>query len=423
MRTLLFPLFVCAGLAGCGGGPDSPPDADVPQLCEGSCILRVEPQQLVLGLAPLADVDPDQPLWAVHAPLDAAHPEYLSGEARWTSLDPAIAEVDADGVVHPVARGRTWISADYAGERAWAEVTVAGTLERRSLDHDRLRRYYTVYVPESLASPAPLVLSLHGGGGRSSHQIAMSQLNGLSHTHGFLAAYPEGSAGALGLQTWNAGNCCSKAASEGVDDVGFIRKLVADIAGTYAVDERRVYANGMSNGAMMSHRLACEAADLFAAVAAVAGGLNRGGDFAACAPVRPVPILMIHGTTDLIYPIRGGAGSTPFGAPESFYPVVHETQADTLDDWRAINAATGAGRVTLTRGDARCQTYDGNEPVVMCIIDPAVPVSAGEVVYDGGGHAWAGGVRHHRDQADAPSRDVDASAEIWTFFANHPLTH
>jgi polyhydroxybutyrate depolymerase len=177
----------------------------------------------------------------------------------------------------------------------------------------------------------------------------------------------------------------------------------------------------LSNGAIMSHRLACEAADLFAAVAPVAGGLNVGGNFTACQPTRPVPIIMFHGTTDQNYPIEGGDGSGELGVPETFYPVIHPTDPNTLDDWRTLNAATDPGTVSYSQGDASCDTYAGNAPVVMCIVAPQVPILDAGVVYDGGGHAWPGGVKGVSDEADVPSRDLDASEMMWQFFEQHPM--
>lgn len=96
----------------------------------------------------------------------------------------------------------------------------------------------------------------------------------LADRESFIAVYPNGN-GRFGkrLLTWNAGTCCAYLVINNVDDVGFVRALVATLAEKVPIDRRRVYATGLSNGAMMSHRLAAEAADLIAAVAPVAGGM------------------------------------------------------------------------------------------------------------------------------------------------------
>ena len=422
MRIITIALLTALALSACGSDND-PAATETSRLCSGECPLRIEPQQLVLGMPADSSTVAAQALWAVHANDDLDHPVYLSEEATWTTSDPSVAEVDTNGVVQPVAPGAAWIAADYGDERAWAQVTVAGSIYTSSLPSDSGTRHYMLYVPDGPApgSGWPLVIGLHGGGGQAENQIRMSQINSLAHTERFVAAYPEGTSLLLPLLTWNGGSCCGNAASQGVDDVGFIRQLVAELATNSFVDTHRVYATGMSNGAIMTHRLACEAADVFAAVAPVAGGLNVGGDFPACAPSRPVPVMMFHGTTDRNYPIEGGDGSGGLGVPESFYPVVHPTEPDTLGDWRRINDALGSPRRSYSEGAAHCDTYSGNAPVVMCIIDPETAVAENDVVYDGGGHAWPGGVRSLNGAADAPSRDIDASEMMWQFFSQHRL--
>ncbi len=394
------------------------PDTDGPSLCGYKCPFDIEPRRTVLGLPASSEVDATMPLWAVLDDGTTTYPQYLTDNIAWSSLDPTVVTVDPKGVLAPVSVGKTFVKAEYLGHTAYAEVTVTGTLHAGSLMQGIYKRTYLLYVPASYngISPLPLVLGLHGGGGTARLHRIMSQLDRAAHDHGFFALYPDGTSL---IQTWNGGGCCNPAAKNGIDDVGFIRKLVETIAGQYAVDEKRIYTSGLSNGAIMSHRLACEAADLIAAAAPIAGGLNRGGDFPDCIPSRPMPIIMFHGTTDENYPIEGGVGSGFSGV--DFYPVIHPTDPDTLGDWLAIDGAAEQGSVTYHKGDAICTTYSGVEPVVMCVIDPATPLSDGETVYDGGGHSYPGGVRVGRTGADAPSKDIDANDAMWEFFSAHPL--
>ena len=79
-----------------------------------------------------------------------------------------------------------------------------------------------------------------------------------------------------------------------VDDVGFIRALVSYLHSLVNIDARRIYATGMLNGGILSHRLACEAADVFAAIGPVAGTLN----FPACDPSQPISVIEFHDTAD-----------------------------------------------------------------------------------------------------------------------------
>jgi|GEM_PF-455971 len=402
-----------------GSDADEMPDDDAPILCDYKCPFDIEPRRTVLGLPASGEVDATLALWAVLDDGSALYPQYLTSEASWSSLDPGVVTVDAAGVLTPVTPGKTFVRADYQGYHAYAEVIVAGTLYAGSITHDLRKRTYLLYVPEVYDGviPLPLVVGLHGGSGTALGHMQMSQLNRAAHDHGFFAVYPDG---ATLIQTWNGGNCCGKAVENGIDDVGFIRKLIETLVGDYAIDHKRVYTSGFSNGAIMSHRLACEAADLFAAVAPLSGGINLGGDFTVCAPSRPVPIIMFHGTTDENYPIEGGVGDGLSGV--DFYPVVHPTKPDTLSDWLAMNNAAEPGTVTYQKGDATCTTYDGDAPVVMCIVDPQSPLSDGEKVYDGGGHAYPGGMRNHvYKKADVPSKDIDANEAMWEFFSAHTL--
>ena len=144
-----------------------------------------------------------------------------------------------------------------------------------------------------------------------------------------------------GIRTWNAGGgrdgatCVSgDACKRDVDDVGYVRALLADVGRRIAVDPKRVFATGFSNGAALAHRLACEAADLFAAVAPVSG--ENQAALAACAPSRPVAVLSIHGTLDRCWPYAGGAGAC---IATGRYVSVEET----LAGWAARNGCRARG--------------------------------------------------------------------------------
>jgi polyhydroxybutyrate depolymerase len=161
---------------------------------------------------------------------------------------------------------------------------------RFTLVHDGLTRQYRVHVPASYTrqTPAPLLVALHGGGGNMDYQADDTTYGLISQfeREGFVAVFPNGySALQSGkLATWNAGNCCGAARDKQVDDVGFIREMVRRITRQMTIDPQRIYATGMSNGAMMSYRLACEMSDVFSAIAAVAGTDNT----RVCQPAKAV---------------------------------------------------------------------------------------------------------------------------------------
>ncbi|HUJ70694.1 MAG TPA: PHB depolymerase family esterase, partial [Verrucomicrobiae bacterium] len=166
-------------------------------------------------------------------------------------------------------------------------------------------RVYSLHLPPAYDGKhlLPLVIVLHGGGGNAEGAIRMTGFNQKADKEGFVVVYPNGS-GRLKtrLLTWNSGNCCGYALDSGVDDVGFIRALIDELKKTRAVDPQRVYATGISNGGMMTYRLACELSDKIAAIAPVAGALNLEN----CQPTRPVSVIIFHGTADEHVLYNGG---------------------------------------------------------------------------------------------------------------------
>ncbi len=264
-------------------------------------------------------------------------------------------------------------------------------------------RSYRLYVPASvsLTEPAALVVALHGGGGNSANLERKIQMDAIAEQEGFIVVYPNGS-GRLGrmLLTWNAGNCCGYALDQSIDDVAFLRALVDHLMGQYPIDPRRVFATGMSNGAMMSYRLACEASDVFAAVAPVAGALNLD----ICDPEFPVSVLVIHGTEDQHVRLEGGPPSVSVDPHER----VDRSVADALRFWADRDGCDPQPQATQT-GEVRHETHSG------CLPGLSVELLA----IDGGGHAWPGASKFS-PRGDAPSQALDASQAIWDFFEAHP---
>jgi polyhydroxybutyrate depolymerase len=207
-------------------------------------------------------------------------------------------------------------------------------------------------------------------------------MNTASDAHGFIALYPDGYE-----SSWNAGLCCGAAADEGIDDVGFLEAVLDHASARLCVDRARVYATGMSNGGYMSHRLGCEAADVFAAVAPVAGGMG----IATCSPSRPVPVVAYHGTEDPL--------------------VSYDMGRSAVLGWVSRNGCS-ADPVRTDHGDSFCETWggcDGGVEVVLCTLDPM-------------GHCWPGG----SDVLCLPALgayndDIDANEHMWTFFEGYAL--
>ena len=206
----------------------------------------------------------------------------------------------------------------------------------RTLVHGGLTRSYLLHVPPSYdgATAVPLVLDFHGWGSNAVQQRTISGMRAVSDREGFLLVHPEGI-----KEAWNAGLCCPGGAP---DDLGFVRALVATVADDGNVDAARIYTTGLSNGGAMSQRLACDAADLFAAAAPMAFPVPL-RPLSQCHPVRPIPVLTFMGLVDVLVRYDGGGFAS---APATF------------DYWHDVNGCAGTTPdVIVTQGDSRCETY------------------------------------------------------------------
>jgi polyhydroxybutyrate depolymerase len=197
-----------------------------------------------------------------------------------------------------------------------------------------------------------------------------------SDQEGFIVAYPDG-VGSGRYKSWNGGGCCGQASHDNVDDVGFVSALIDHIEAKASIDTDRIYAAGMSNGAMLCHRLGCELSDRIAAIGCISGTILVD----SCTPTRPVPIIMIHGTDDTAVPWNGGVGTGIPGVALMSVPA-------TVELWKRVNGCTGPSTapymdLTLSGKTYMKAEYQGDSSegadVVLC------------TVY-GGTHMWPGPV-------------------------------
>ncbi|MGA7458703.1 MAG: PHB depolymerase family esterase [Candidatus Korobacteraceae bacterium] len=259
-----------------------------------------------------------------------------------------------------------------------------------TIDVNGRSREYILHVPPSYNGKvaAPLVIVLHGAVQGAANAQQMSGMSSLADQQNFIAVYPNGTGR---LVTWNAGNCCGYAQRENVDDIAFLRALVAKLQKNYSIDARRIYVAGISNGAMMSYRAACEMSDVVAAVAPVEGAQN-----VPCKPSAPVSLIVFHGTADRLVPYNGG--STPF----QIGPHRNDASvADTVGFWVKENGCAPAAKREESK-DVKIDIYSGCKD------------GTGVALYtiQGGHHLWPG----------TPISHVDLSATdvMWKFFAQHP---
>lgn len=288
-------------------------------------------------------------------------------------------------------------------------VSTAAAAERvlapHTIEVDGITRSYHLHVPSAVGpTPAPLVLVFHGGGGTGPGTERLTRFTALADREGFLVAFPEGVE-----KNWNDGRefTSSRAHRDHVDDVAFVAVLIDAIGRAHAVDPRRVYATGISNGGIFSHYLAAHLSARIAAIAPVVGGIADPPD-AWLRPEQPVSVLMLQGTRDPLVPYHGGA--VAFGRGK-----IIDTE-EAARRWAALNGGREPVREPLPAdGKDRCGGLrtiypggrDGSEVTLVRL--------------DGGGHTWPGGAQYLPELLiGRVCRDFDATVLIWDFFKTHP---
>ena len=262
-------------------------------------------------------------------------------------------------------------------------------------------RTYRLYRPAGLSSSAPLVIVLHGAAGTGQQAEDSYGWDAEADSGKFLVAYPDGI-----RRTWNVDpDCCGVAARDNVDDVGFLTELAGSF-GTL-VDKSKVFATGISNGAMMSYRLACDT-KIFAAIGPVSGTMIN-----KCTDPTPLSIIHIHGTADKTIPYNGGPGKRDNAGAGSRLPAKIDGPSvpSLIATWRKTDNCSAAK--TSTSGPVTISTST-------CANGRAVEL----ITIAGAGHQWPGGRPAPLAQKllglDPPSTALQATPTIWKFFAAHP---
>ncbi|CAN7395719.1 extracellular catalytic domain type 1 short-chain-length polyhydroxyalkanoate depolymerase [Mycolicibacterium frederiksbergense] len=266
------------------------------------------------------------------------------------------------------------------------------------IDVGGLQRTYYLHLPPR--PPTGLVVNMHAAGQNGRQHAALTHYDTVADAHGYAVVYPDG----IDL-SWADGRGASVPDRTGVDDVGFIVALVDRLTAELGIPAGRVFATGLSAGGFMANRLACDRADMFAAIAPIGATL---GDQVACNPSQPVSVLTSQGTVDPIVPFNGGP-MIGRGGPSTIlaaYAVV--------DRWRELNGCAPDPVIAPVLGSG-----DGTSAERV-----SYECAAGtEVVFlrvDGGGHTWPGAPEIlPADQVGPATRAFDASEVSAQFFDAH----
>lgn len=287
--------------------------------------------------------------------------------------------------------------------------------EKTGLLHDSIivqkqKRTFDYYVPTSYShdQSVPLVLAFHGRGSTAENQIKLTKFDELAEKERFIAVFPNSAAvhepnlKKGHERQWNDGRMDTPAFRAGIDDVQFISQVIDYFTEHYNIDESRVYAAGMSNGAFFANRLAIELSDRIAGVGAVAGTLAV--PIANQKPREPVSIVLIMGTDDPIVPYEGVNGYA-FSAEE------------TIDYWKKANGLNSNPSIKkLPKKDKK----DTTEVIKIAFSDPTNRAEVILYKIQGGGHAWPGGPQYAKtNKIGLTSRQIHATEVIWNELKKH----
>lgn len=319
--------------------------------------------------------------------------------------------------------------------------------------------------------PVPVVLALHGAAGNAQSMAVASGLSAKADQAGFVVVYPEGTGLGRRILFWNSGGVRPAVGNEDIaavrqiiqqvrrqvdqgeakadppaatqpdavtaeiglnpmrfkldlanldlqievtwgdqtppDDVKFIGAVLDDLAKVVPVDTKRVYAAGLSNGAMMCYKLAAEMGDRIAAIATVSGTMPA--ELEPLAIKRPMPVMHFHGTADRVVPYEGLNGEAMTTRFLKICSVDH-----TMAAWARANGCPERAKTedvankeddgTTVKRFAWGPGRDGAEVVLYRI--------------EGGGHTWPGTERASVWKGNA-TRDISANDLIWDFFSRH----
>jgi polyhydroxybutyrate depolymerase len=270
---------------------------------------------------------------------------------------------------------------------------------RHTMESGGVSRSYEVEIPANVVARPALIVMLHGHGGTGAQMRRYKDIGQVTGDAAVIV-YPDGVD-----RSWSDGRVVRNAQ----DDIGFLRQLIATAQAAYGTDPKRVYVAGMSNGAMMALRVACQMPEV-AAVAAVSGGLPvQWKD--NCKPAHPISVLGIDGDADPIVPYNGGG-------------VYNDRNGDVLSAFDTLATFARADKCDEgPLGDTPSPPVadgTGHEDTLWLHCTHGTSVELETI--DGGGHGLPGGAQYFPKRlVGIVSQALDANTYIWGFFKDKSL--
>ena len=260
-----------------------------------------------------------------------------------------------------------------------------------NFNHGGISRQYYLYKPQSLPLGSPLVFVFHGYGSNALNIMSYSGMNSVADTNLFAVCYPQGTYDDYGSQFWNVGY---EFHSDEIDDLDFVLALSQYLTSEHHFSRNNIFSTGMSNGGDFSYLLACEASNVFQAIAPVAGTM-MGWIYESCDPNEPLSVLEIHGTDDSITLWEGDLDNSEGWGPYLDVPSI-------IDFWQTENECQSFIVDTLENSNQSDGSFIISETFYNCIYDNEVKLY--KII--NGGHDWPGAYGN---------MDIHSAEEIWVF--------
>ena len=281
-----------------------------------------------------------------------------------------------------------------------------------ALTHDDYERSWLTVLPKNYSAKQsyPLVIALHGGGGTAKQLMnnTRRRFNKLATKEGFVVVYPQGV-----KKSWNDNSARDQngfARKENIDDVGFIKKMIASLESNYNINSSEIFACGISNGGLMSQTLAMELPEKINAIGMVAS--NFGEDqIHEVKGVVPFSIIFIHGTDDPIFPYN-----------EGYIEVFNKKRGNVMGIEKSIDYMcnlNGNSKNVVSIPIKNTNENDGCRSEKIIYPNDRNPAFKVELIkVENGGHTWPGAKEQRliKRLVGKTTQDFDASDALWEFF-------